>query len=140
MISPLDLIGKYPEDVVQARKEKRFIHVPKEKMLHFIHGKENHVGVSFYFSTDRAHLGIMTIPANQSSDIEEHHGDEILFVLQGRLMMRTIGPETVLESVSQMATEVREGEKFLIPENVKHQYCNLSEKPLRILFVVAPSY
>lgn len=109
-------------------------------MLHLIHGNENKTMVSFFTTNDKSHLGIMTIPINRFSDPEEHAGDEILMVLEGTLQIWTYDPGEDEASVSHRACEVKKGEKFLIPERVKHRYFNLSDQVLRLIFTVAPNY
>ena len=82
-------------------------------------------------------MGIITVPVDRFSDPEAHEGDEALMVLEGILMLR-IHDEHDTDSVSQVCPSVRQGEKFLIPAGVKHQYLNLSDKTLKVLFTVAP--
>ena len=133
-----DFLGKWPIDCEEARRERRLIHIPKEKMLHLIHGKENHTQVSFFISNERVHVGIMTIPAGKFSDPEVHQGDEALIVLEGTLQIHTYDRNEDEKSVSHLAYKVQKNEKFLIPEGIKHQYFNLSEGVLKVLFTVAP--
>ena len=109
-------------------------------MVHFIHGKVNQTKVSFFLSNDQVHLGIHTILPNKQSDPETHPGDEILLVLEGRMHIIVERPDEIPKSVSHLAYEVNVGQKFFIPENLKHQFFNLSDKTLRFLFAIAPEY
>jgi mannose-6-phosphate isomerase-like protein (cupin superfamily) len=136
----LDRIGQWPANCPELRREGTMLHLTPENMLHFVHGKDNHTRVSFFLSNDKEHIGIHTITPNHMSDPETHRGDEVLLVLEGRLQVRVAGPDDIPESVSHLAYEVNEGEKFFIPEGVEHQYFNLSDRLLRFLFVVAPEY
>jgi mannose-6-phosphate isomerase-like protein (cupin superfamily) len=140
MESHLDKIGNWPSNCPQLRREKKMLHLPPESMLHFVHGKENQTQVSFFLSNDQEHIGIHTITPNRMSDPETHGGDEVLLVLEGRLQVRVASPDDIPESVSHVAYEVNQGEKFFIPEGVEHQYFNLSDRMLRFLFAVAPDY
>jgi quercetin dioxygenase-like cupin family protein len=136
----LDKIGNWPSNSPELRRQGKLLHLPPDKMLHFIHGKENQTKVSFFLSNDQVHMGIQTIPPNQMSDPETHKGDEILLVLEGRLQVRVTDENDIPESVSHVAYEVNIGEKFFVPENMEHQYFNLSDETLRFLFAVAPDY
>lgn len=135
--SQLNLLGKWPLGGATSSAKSGIIHVPADKMLRLIHGQENYILVSFIASTELVHMGIMTIPVDKFSDPEVHEGDEALAVLDGILMLRIYG-EGDNNSVSQVAPRVQKGEKFLIPAGVKHQYFNLSDELLKILFTVAP--
>ena len=136
----LDKVGNWPPNSPDLRKEHKLLHLPPEKMLHFIHGKENHTKVSFFLSNDQVHMGIQTITPNHMSDPEAHNGDEILLVLEGRLQVRVAEEDDIPNSVSHIAYEVNVGDKFFIPEGMQHQYFNLADETLRFLFAVAPEY
>ncbi len=56
-LKALDLLGRFPVSGEEARKNKRLIHIPQDKMLRLIHGKENHILVSFFVSNDFVHFG-----------------------------------------------------------------------------------
>jgi len=140
MKSYLDDIGRWPANCAQLRRDGTMLHLPPEGMLHFIHGKDNHTRVSFFLSNDKEHIGIHAVSPNHMSDPETHRGDEVLLVLEGRLQVRAAGPDDIPGSVSHVAYEVNEGEKFFIPDGVEHQYFNLSDRLLRFLFAVAPEY
>ena len=73
--SALDMLGRYPISGVEARKNRRLIHIPQDKMLRLIHGKENHILVSFFVSNDFVHFGIIQIPKGIYSDPDTHKGD-----------------------------------------------------------------
>jgi mannose-6-phosphate isomerase-like protein (cupin superfamily) len=136
----LDKIGKWPANCPELRENGKMLHLPPESMLHFVHGKQNKTRVSFFLSNDKEHIGIQTIMPNHMSDPETHNGDEVLMVLEGRLQVWVNSPDDIPESVSHVAFEVNEGEKFFIPEGAQHQYFNLSDRILRFLFAVAPEY
>jgi mannose-6-phosphate isomerase-like protein (cupin superfamily) len=140
MDSYLDKIGHWPSNCPELRAQGTMLHLPQAGMLHYIHGKENHTHVSFFLSNDKEHIGIHTISPSHMSDAETHGGDEVLLVLEGRLQVRVAGLDDIPDSVSQVAYEVNEGEKFFIPEGSEHQYFNLSDRLLRFLFAVAPDY
>ena len=84
----LNNLGKWPISGEEARKNKKLIHIPPDKTLKVIHGKKNHILVSFFVSNDFVHFGKMQIPKGIYSDPEIHKGDEVLFVLKGRLTVQ----------------------------------------------------
>jgi len=93
-------------------------------------GKEHRIPVTFYVSTNMIHMGEFTIPHNGYSEPESHNGDEVVFALRESL--------TIFTPSTQETFEVKEGEAFFIPENVKHQYYNFTNGITRSVFVIAP--
>ena len=135
----LDLLGKYPLSGEEARKNKRLIHIPPDKMLRLIHGKQNHILVSFFVSNDFVHFGKIQIPRGVYSDPEKHKGDEVLFVLKGRLTVQVYEEEDEEDaSVLHESYEILPEEQFLIPEGMKHRYLNFSNDVVEAVFGVAP--
>ena len=133
----LDLIGKWPLPGPQARKEKEIWVIKPEETLEVIHGSENHMLVSFAVSNDFIHFGSLTVPAGVKTDPEVHKGDEVFYVLEGSISVVISSPEES-ESVSKSRFEVKNGERFLIPEGTYHSYLNLSTKPVKLIFGIAP--
>lgn len=138
MESRLSLLGRWPRLGEELRREKKMLAIRPEEWLHLIHGKETHVLVSFAVSNDFLHMGRMTIPVKKFSQPEVHKGDEVLYVLNGTLTIKTFEKAGESESLIQDVYEVSKGEKFVIPEGVKHQYFNFSEEIVNIIFAVAP--
>ena len=137
--SALDMLGRYPISGVEARKNQRLIHIPQDKMLRLIHGKENHILVSFFVSNDFVHFGTIRIPKGIYSDPETHKGDEVLFVLKGKLTVQ-VYEDTDEEDTSVLheSYEILPEEQFLIPEGMKHRYLNFSNEIVEAVFGIAP--
>ena len=110
-----------------------------DNLLHLIHGKEHHVLMSLFASNQYLHTGFITLPATFFSEPEAHAGDEVVCALDGPLMIRVLEEENGDRSVSHVSYEVQQGEKFLIPEGVTHQYFNFNDRTTRPFFAVAPS-
>ncbi|MEK6646622.1 MAG: cupin domain-containing protein [Candidatus Firestonebacteria bacterium] len=118
--------------------EKELIHLPPCEWLHFIHGKKNHILVSFFVSNDLIHMGKIVIPAGKISDPEVHQGDEAVYLLEGKMTVRIYKSGNSEESISQETYQINKGEKILIPEGVKHQYLNFGTEGTEFIFVIAP--
>jgi len=139
MKSHLDLLGQWPVPGAQARREKQITVIRKNEGLDLIHGKDNHILVSFFVSNDFLHVGTMTIPANGLSDFEVHKGDEVIYVIEGAvslLVQEDRGGKA--PSLSRTRTEARKGERLLVPEGYRHQYFNSGEGAAKLLFTIAP--
>ncbi|MBM3705750.1 MAG: cupin domain-containing protein [Actinobacteria bacterium] len=135
----LDLLGRFPISGAEARKNKRLIHIPQDKMLKLIHGKDNHILVSFFVSNDFVHFGKIQIPVGIYSDPEVHGGDEVLFVLKGKLTVQVYeGNDEEDTSVLHESYEILAEEQFFIPEGAKHRYLNFSGEVVEAVFGIAP--
>lgn len=137
--SALDMLGRYPINGAEARKNQRLIHIPQDKMLRLIHGKENHILVSFFVSNDFVHFGTIQIPKGIYSDPETHKGDEVLFILKGKLTVQVYEDADEQDtSVLHESYEILPEEQFLIPEGMKHRYLNFSNEIVEAVFGIAP--
>lgn len=137
--SALDKIGQWPIPGPEARERKEILVLRPGETLDVIHGSKQHVLVSFAVSNDYIHFGSITIPGGVLSDPEVHpNGDEVFYALDGDVsVVIPAGDET--ESVTKSRFEVRQGERFLLPEGTTHSYLNTSSQPVTIVFGVAPS-
>jgi len=139
MPSQLDLLGSWPIAGPEARRKKRITVIRKNESLDLIHGKDNHVLVSFFVSNDFLHVGTMTIPANGLSDFEVHKGDEVIYVIEGAVSLLVQDDDSAnAASLSRSRIEAREGERLLVPEGHTHRYFNTGEGPAKLLFTIAP--
>lgn len=138
MKSNLDNLGKWPVSGKDARKNNRMIYIPKEKWLNVIHGKKNHILMSFFISNDFVHFGKLQIPGGSYSDPETHQGDEVLFVLKGPLTVQVYEEEGSKATVLHETYKIDEEEQFLIPEGLKHRYLNFSDNVVEAIFGIAP--
>jgi quercetin dioxygenase-like cupin family protein len=138
MKSNFDLLGQWPISGEEARREGRMIRIPPDQFLHFVHGEKNHVLVSFFVSNDLMHEGMMTLPPGGHSDVESHAGDEVIYVLEGVLVMRIHSDGQTSPPITVEGFQVAQGQKFLVPEGARHQYFNLTDRVTRIIFAVAP--
>jgi mannose-6-phosphate isomerase-like protein (cupin superfamily) len=138
MITVKDLIGKWPLEIEEARRQKRLIVVTPDKALHVIHGKSQKNKITFFISNDRVHVGILTLNKGKFTDPEVHKGDEALWAIRGNIQIKVFQDGEDENAVFTEVFMVHENEKFLIPEGYKHQYFNLSAGNSEILFAIAP--
>ncbi len=138
MNNDLDNLGKWPMEGEEARKKNRMIFLPKDKWLNLIHGSKHHILMSFFISNDFCHFGKLQIPQGIHSDPETHKGDEVLFVLKGRLTIQVYEEGESEATVLHETFEADEGEQFIIPEGFKHRYLNFSDGLVEAIFGIAP--
>ena len=138
MKNMLENLGKWPLPGGDARKAGRMVFIPRERWLRVIHGRDNHILVSFFVSNDFCHFGKMQIPPSSHSDPETHKGDEVLFLLNGKLNIQVYGANESEATVLHETFEVKEGAQFLIPEGVRHRYLNFTDETVEAVFGIAP--
>jgi len=131
----IELLGRWPIDGKEARRLKEHIKIDANKMLTLIHGKTHPMIVRFYVSNDLCHMGEFELPPGgegpRTSEPETHEGDEVLYAASG--------PITVFLPDKLDAYEVPEGAVMLIPEGIKHQYQNFTDKVVKGIFSIAPN-
>lgn len=131
-------LGNWPINIKDAIKNKELLVVSEKEVLNYIHGEDNNNKVSLYISNDTSHIGILTIPGGKHSDIESHHGDEVIWVLKGNLQIKSWNKEDKEEGVFQKCYSLKTNEKFLIPKEYRHQYFNLEKGTTKVLFAISP--
>ena len=85
-------------------------------------------------STDQLTAGKIFLLPGQVTEPETHGGDESLYVLEGTLTL------SVAAKDSSPWYELNPGDGFYLPQGTAHQYRNLTDKPVTVLFGVAPQY
>ncbi len=133
-----DYIGSWPLEIDAAREKKKLLVIPPEKALKVLHGRDHKNKVSFFVSTKKVHVGILTLNKGKFSDSEVHQGDEALWAIKGNIQVRILKEGEDEKAVFTKVFMVRENQKFLIPEGYRHQYFNLSKGTSEILFTIAP--
>ncbi len=118
--------GIYPD----KPEEKKVRVIGKDKRIPTVHGEVHKILIEFMVSTDRMHGGIFEIgPHSQGDETPPHRGDEFYYVLQGEGILCVEGNEYY---------KILEEEAGYLPSGFTHYWLNLSDKTLRVLFVIAP--
>jgi quercetin dioxygenase-like cupin family protein len=127
-------LGHWP--MAQAEIQRDFtIKVLREADLMWrMEGKQKEVLVGLLASTEHLTVGKIYLLPGQQSDIQLHAGDESLYLLEGTLNIR------LPENEGQRWFELNPRDGFYIPQGVPHQYYNISDQPVTLIFGVAPDY
>jgi hypothetical protein len=134
----LDHIGNWPAGVHEAIANKEILVISGREALSLVHGSENRNKMSLFLSNDMVHVGILSLTKGKFSDVEVHAGDEALWVLCGSIQIITWQSENRETSVFQECHSLTVNDKFLIPENYRHQYFNLTDGTAKVLIAVSP--
>lgn len=130
------LLGHWPMAQEQATREQTIRVVGERDLLWRLEGnKGEEVLVGLLCATEHLTVGKMTLLPGQHSSVESHGGDESLYLLAGTLNMFCPAKES-----GQRWFELRPQDGFYLPAGTPHQYYNLSDQPVTLIFGVAPCY
>ena len=143
MKSLFDDYGKWPVDPAQARHDLELVKISRDDWKHLIHGEKEHVHVSVMLSTDYAQVGHIRLYPGSHSELENHAGDEVIYMLKGKMAIRVVTTsdlEVDAANANRQHFELCQGEGFLIPEGFVHQYVNLTDEESVFFFGIGPDF
>ena len=126
--------GRWPRAMAEAKRDFTIQVVRDGDLLWELEGNDQPILVGLLASTEHLTVGKITLLPGQQSDVQVHGGDESLYLLEGTLNVRTP------ENSRQRWFELKPGDGFYLPEGTPHQYYNVSDRPVQLLFGVAPLY
>ena len=129
-----ELMGRWPAAASEERATRTIHPIRPSDTLWRLEGDQHPTLVGILVSTEHLTVGRIDLLPGQHSDVECHGGDEALYVLSGSVLVRTLG-ETSVGSF-----ELGEQDGAYLPIGTPHQYYNLGNTSVSLLFGVAPSY
>jgi len=127
-------IGRWPMAREEAMRGFSMQMLRDADMLWRLEGRERQVLVGILASTEHLTVGKVYLLPGQHTDVQIHGGDESLYLLEGTLHVR------LPEHQGARWCELNPGDGFYIPQGEPHQYYNVSDTPVSLLFGVAPAY
>ncbi len=112
--------------------------IAPEDILWRLEGNSKHGLVGIYLSTAELTVGYLELLPGQMTDPQVHGGDEAGYVLDGRLNLFL--PEDVEKGRGNGWFQMERADGFYVPSGTPHQYCNMTDRPVRSMFGVAPRY
>lgn len=103
-------------------------------LWHLTDGEPHEALVGLLVSSEHLTVGKMQLLPGQHTALQQHHGDESLYLLEGTLNMYCP------EKEGQVWFELNAQDGFYIPAGTPHAYYNMSGQPVTLLFGVAPAY
>jgi mannose-6-phosphate isomerase-like protein (cupin superfamily) len=127
-------LGQWP--MARAEIEQSFTMRPvgEQDLLWRLEGNDRPVLVGLLAATEHLTVGKIFLQPGQHTDIQCHDGDESLYLLEGTLNMH------LPEKAGQRWFELKPQDGFYIPQGAPHQYYNMTDKPVTLIFGVAPNY
>ena len=127
-------LGHWPMARAEIRRTFAITILREADMLWRMEGTQAQALTGLLVSTAQLTAGKIFLLPGQETELEVHGGDESLYVLEGKLTL------SVAAKDSSPWYELNSGDGFYIPEGIAHQYRNHSDKPVTVLFGVAPQY
>lgn len=127
-------LGRWPMEQKAARRAQTITVVRDADLFWRMEGKERQVLVGILASTEHLTVGKVRLLPGQHTEAQVHGGDESLYVLEGTLNVR------LPESAAPSWFELTPGDGFYLPEGTPHQYYNVTDRPVELIFGVAPRY
>ena len=134
----INSLGRWPVEGKKARQAKRIIPVRAVEQLPLIHGKERHVLFSFVVSNDYVNVALLEVPVGGISESETHKGDELVYVLEGDLVVQLEETGQDQRTAVSSCHHIFQGEKCFIPGGIPHKYFNFTTKPIKAFLVIGP--
>jgi quercetin dioxygenase-like cupin family protein len=128
------LLGHWPMSRAQITRAARFTMIRDADLLWRMEGREHPALTGLLVSTEHLTVGKIQLLPGQSTDLETHGGDESLYVHDGVLTLGVAAADASSEH------ELKAGDGYYLPQGTSHQYRNLSNRPVTVLFGVAPHY
>jgi quercetin dioxygenase-like cupin family protein len=127
-------LERWPMEQAEAARSFTMRVLRDADMLWRLEGREQQTLVGILASTEHLTVGKVYLLPGQHTDVQTHGGDESLYLLEGTLNVR------LPEHQGSRWHELKPGDGFYIPEGEPHQYYNISDQPVSLIFAVAPTY
>lgn len=129
-----DLLGKWPMVREDARRQQTITSIREGDALWRMEGDGQQVLVGILVSTEHLTVGTVELLPGQHTGVLTHGGDKSLYVEEGTLNVRL----TDQPAPSWFELAPRDG--FYLPQGTPHQLYNITDRPVRVIFGVAPTY
>jgi len=131
-------LGRWPAAVAEAVAGHTQHVVRPEEVLWRVEGQDQQVLVGIHLSTDKLTAGSIELMPGRRSDPRTHAGDLAGYVQAGRLNLCILDPGGNPRARQWFQSDEQDG--FFVPAGTPYQLFNMTERPVRLLFGVAPEY
>jgi quercetin dioxygenase-like cupin family protein len=129
-------LGSWPAAAARARERHTQHVVRREGVLWRLEGPDVLVGI--LLSTEQLTCGSIELLPGQRTDVRSHGGDCAGYVVEGRLNL--LLPEGIDGSGGKLWFQADPDDGFFVPADVPYRLFNMTDRPVRLLFGVAPAY
>jgi mannose-6-phosphate isomerase-like protein (cupin superfamily) len=128
-------LGHWPMERAAIERNFTISVVRDSDLLWRYEGQQDQVLVGLLCSTECLTVGKLCLLPGQKTDVLRHQGDKSLYVVEGVL-------HTLCSELSETPKwfELQPQDGFYAPAGTAHQFYNMSDKPVQVVFGVAPGY
>ncbi len=98
-----------------------------------LRGFDRRTVLEYYARTEHLIAGTMTLNPGVQLSPESHAGDELVYIDEGSLLVETV------ESLGPKRFELGRRDAMYLPAGVLHEYHNLGNQPVKVMFAQAPT-
>jgi quercetin dioxygenase-like cupin family protein len=131
-------IGRWPAAAAEVAERLTQHVVRPHEVLWRMEGEEQRVLVGIHLSTEKLTAGAIELLPGQRSDPRMHAGDLAGYVQSGRLNLCILDPGGNPRARQWFQSDEQDG--LFVPGGTPYQLFNMTERPVRLLFGVAPEY
>ncbi|MFO7633044.1 MAG: cupin domain-containing protein [Caldilinea sp.] len=128
-------LRRWPMQRAEIERDFTIAVIRESDLLWRFEGTQDQVLVGLLCTTEHLSVGKLVLPPGRKSDIFHHRGDKGLYVLNGTLNIhcpeRREGPSWF---------ELRPQDGFFAPAGTAHQFHNITDQSVELVFGVAPDY
>ena len=130
-------LGAWPAAAAQARERHTQHVVRREDVLWRLEDEDVLVGI--LLSTEQLTCGSIELLPGQRSEVRSHAGGDCAgYVVDGRLNL--LLPEGIDGNGGKLWFQVDRDDGFFVPAGVPYRLFNMTDRPVWVLFGVAPAY
>lgn len=127
-------MGRWPMARQEAQRDFTILPIRKHEVMWRMEGEDRLTLVDILAATEHLTVGKIRLLPGQHTDVRVHGGDTGLYLLEGTLNV------LVLEREEQTWFELKPTDGFYLPARTHHQYYNMTDRPIEMIFGVAPNY
>jgi quercetin dioxygenase-like cupin family protein len=131
-------IGRWPAAAEEAAAAETQYVIRPEQVMWRVEGREQPILVGIYLSTEQLTAGCIELLPGQRSDSRTHGGDLAGYVLEGRLNLCILDPGGNPRARQWFQSDEEDG--IFVPAGTVYQLFNMTDRPVRMMFGVAPTY
>lgn len=128
-------LGRWPMERAAIERSFTIAVMRDADLLWRYEGQQDQVLVGLHCATEHLTVGKLWLLPGQKTDILRHTGDKSLYVVEG--VLHTLCPEQ-RDGVKWHELQPQDG--FYAPAGTAHQFYNIGDKPVQVVFGVAPGY
>jgi quercetin dioxygenase-like cupin family protein len=129
-----ELLGRWPASIEASRAGDTINVLRAGDVSWRIHGRRQQALIGLLASTEHLTVASLELQPGGSTDFEVRAGDESVYLIDGVLNIQ------VPPGDGPAWSELRPRDGYFVPMGVPHRYANFSDRPVKAIIAVAPTF